>query len=930
MAQGDFFKNLDATMKTLEQARQNGIISAREEAEHVKDMLSMYDAINAKKAAGREWDLKSQSIWGNMKRFSKEMAQDAENLKKSRKAIKQTEDQINNLGVVYNKLMAEGKKSTADMIKKKKQQLEIEKEIQEVNYDTAKSSVGFLGKSFNMMGKVGGFITSNFSWLGDIFKSILGTVWNIAKGLFDIIFPIEKAWKLFLELQSAVGNLSADIGMTYQEYRSLLKEGSSIYNEIIGYGGKIEDIAKIIRGFSEETGKNRIFSPEELTAIVKLGYSTGLAVDGVTKMVAEFDNLGYSLATTMKVADKGRNIAARFNLNQTKVLKTTTEVVKNLTGVGFGRSVEDLTKLAAKAETLRFNLAESINSFKDSFFSPEKAVEAAAKIQVLGGEFAQQFGDAFSLMNGSMNDADGMSERLIKSAANLAEKNSKGEFVIPPAQRQILREVADALGQNPDEMIKASVEQAKVMDKMNSLARTGANLMGFNDEDKMALSNLITMNKNGQYEIKMANGVNQLLSTITSEDQLKGILAQRKANENAAQQRLNLSERFQIVLDRFAIGLMPIFTKLNEYLEDEGTLQRIEKLGKTIADVMMPAVEALFTPGGVLDKAIRFFLTEFNTFLTDVQKIMSGEGTFFQKMQKVFGKVVGFATETILPYVKITFGEIFKALKELPFVGDAFFKAGLSLQESDKRTSDIAKSIGINNEKPIANEIKKVRKEDDQSSFGGDLLGGLGNYVMGTVDFLGGLATSTLGMESAAQDLYAHSFARYRRGTADFSDAFTGGNEAKQALTTEALKGGGFSDQTYLDLMGLDFVKEGEWERKNGQDVKKVQDAMVYANGQYIKGGKGDAVAFLDELAFGQAYKNAMGGNGSNTTLTVNVSGAIEHDSEDGKRIITAKELYESDPQMFGKFIETTMAKHEYGSANYVVNFGVTPIQSVG
>ena len=121
-------------------------------------------------------------------------------------------------------------------------------------------------------------------------------------------------------------------------------------------------------------------------------------------MVAEFDNLGYSLATTMKVADKGRNIAARFNLNQTKVLKTTTEVVKNLTGVGFGRSVEDLTKLAAKAETLRFNLAESINSFKDSFFSPEKAVEAAAKIQVLGGEFAQQFGDAFSLMNGSMNE----------------------------------------------------------------------------------------------------------------------------------------------------------------------------------------------------------------------------------------------------------------------------------------------------------------------------------------------------------------------------------------------------------------------------------------------------------------------------------------------------------------------------------------------
>ena len=132
-------------------------------------------------------------------------------------------------------------------------------------------------------------------------------------------------------------------------------------------------------------------------------------------MVAEFDNVGYSLGTTLKVAQKGRNEAARFNINQTKLLQTTTEVIKGLTGSGFGRSVEGLTKLAAKAESLRFNLAESIKSFKDAFFSPEKAVEAAAKIQVLGGEFAQMFGDPFQLMYDSMNNADGMAEKLINS-----------------------------------------------------------------------------------------------------------------------------------------------------------------------------------------------------------------------------------------------------------------------------------------------------------------------------------------------------------------------------------------------------------------------------------------------------------------------------------------------------------------------------------
>ena len=128
-------------------------------------------------------------------------------------------------------------------------------------------------------------------------------------------------------MQKVVGALSADIGMTNKEYYQLLDAMPTIYNEILEYGGKIEDVGKIIRGFSESTGKNRIFSTQEITDIVNLGNSTGLAVEGVTKMVAEFDNVGYSLATTLKVAQKGRNEAARFNINQTKLLQTTTEVI---------------------------------------------------------------------------------------------------------------------------------------------------------------------------------------------------------------------------------------------------------------------------------------------------------------------------------------------------------------------------------------------------------------------------------------------------------------------------------------------------------------------------------------------------------------------------------------------------------------------------
>jgi len=873
MAQADFFNNLDGALNKLTDARKKGIISQQQEEDHINKMLSMYDAINAKKAAGREWDLKTQSIWGNLKRFAKEMAEDADNLKKAKKNLKKTEDEIVNLGKVANELEKRGNKEAAKLVKKKKEQKELEKE---------KGSVSGLGKAFDLFGKVGGTLTNIFGGLFSLFGSILGVAWDIGKAIFKIIFPIERAWKLFLEMQKVVGALSADIGMTSKEYYQLLDAMPTIYNEILEYGGKIEDVGKIIKGFSEATGKNRIFSTKEITDIVNLGNSTGLAVEGITKMVAEFDNVGYSLGTTLKVAQKGRNEAARFNINQTKLLQTTTDVVKALTGSGFGRSVEGLTKLAAKAESLRFNLAESIKSFKDAFFSPEKAVEAAAKIQVLGGEFAQMFGDPFQLMYDSMNNADGMAEKLITSAKSLAIKNKNGDFIIPPAQRQI-------------------------------------SLIGFSDDDQQALANLMTVNDKGQYEIKMANGVSQLVSNITSQDQLKQILAQRTANDEAAKQRLTLQDRFNNILERFAIGLTPLFTELNKLLADSGLLNEIETLGKEIAATLIPLMRDLFSPGGKFRTGMDMFLAGFKGFITDIRAIMGDKNkSFFDKIGTIFDKVIRFVLDGVMPYVKVIFGEILKSMKEVPYVGESLWKAGIKMEMGDEKTRKITENIGIDNKGALTEIVKNFRKEDEDSSFFGDFFGGLGNGIMGVLDGAGGLVTSAMGMESVAQDFYQTSGARFRRSGADFADAFTGGNEYKQALTTEALKGGGYTDRKFLELAGLDAVPESM-----GAEMSQVQDALALSNGKILSGNAGSAMALISELNANK-YSNAT--NSSEQTITVVVNGEIEAKTKSGVQKINAKEFYDSDPVMMGEWIKRTMSQNDGGTANYIVDFGISPI----
>jgi hypothetical protein len=922
MAQADFFGNLDGALSKLDAAKKANIITAQQEEEHINKMLSMYDAINAKKAAGREWDLKTQSVYQNLKRFGKEMAEDAENLKKAKKGLKKTEVEISNMAEVAKKLEEKGNKAAADLVKKKKAQLEVEKEIQEVNYETAKSSVSKLGQALNMFGKVGGFLSSSFGGLFSMFGNILGAAFDIGKAIFKIIFPIEKAWKLFLEMQKVVGALSADIGMTNKEYYRLLDAMPTIYNEILEYGGKIEDVGKIIKGFSEDTGKNRIFSTKEITDIVNLGNSTGLAVEGVTKMVAEFDNLGYSLGTTLKVAQKGRNEAARFNINQTKLLQTTTEVVKALTGSGFGRSVEGLTKLAAKAESLRFNLAESIKSFKDAFFSPEKAVEAAAKIQVLGGEFAQMFGDPFQLMYDSMNNADGMAEKLINAAKGLAIKNKNGDFIIPPAQRQILKEVAESLGQNYDSIVNAAIEQAKTSDKMNALSKRAGSLVGFSDDDKQSLANLMTINKSGQYEIKMPNGISKLVSSITSKDQLQTILNQRKANDEAAKQRLTLQDRFNNILERFAIGLTPLFTELNKLLADSGLLNEIEKLGKDIASTLIPLIKDVFSPGGKFRTGVDMFLSGFKEFIGGIRKIMNGDGTFFGKMKEIFSDIIKFVFENVMPYVKIIFGEILKSMKDIPLVGESLWKAGIAMETKDKNTRDKASAMGIDNKGNLTEIVKNLRKDDESSTFAGDFFGGLGNGLMGVLDGAGGLAASLVGWESAAQEMYTSSGARFRRSGADFADAFTGGNEYKQALTTNALKGGGYSDQKYLELSDLDAVPVEM--RAEIAEASKVNDYLALSNGQAMSGAPGSAMALISELNANK-YANSNT-NSSQQTITVVVSGELEAKTKNGTQKINAKEFYDSDPVMMGEWIKRTMSQNSNGSANYIVDFGVAPI----
>jgi hypothetical protein len=459
---------------------------------------------------------------------------------------------------------------------------------------------------------------------------------------------------------------------------------------------------------------------------------------------------------------------------------------------------------------------------------------------------------------------------------------------------------------------------------MNALSKRAGSLVGFSDDDKQSLANLMTINKSGQYEIKMPNGISKLVSSITSKDQLQTILNQRKANDEAAKQRLTLQDRFNNILERFAIGLTPLFTELNKLLADSGLLNEIEKLGKDIASTLIPLIKDVFSPGGKFRTGVDMFLSGFKEFIGDIRKIMNGDGAFFDKMKEIFTSIIKFVFDNVIPYVKIAFGEILKSMKNISGVGGYLNNAGIAMQESEN-TRDKTKAMGIDNKGNLTEMVKNLRKDDESSTFTGDLLGGIGAGLMGVLDGVGATVAWATGLKSIAEELTEKESANFRRSGADFADAFTGGNKYKQALTSSALIGGGYSDDRLLRELGIGSVTSVPKDmRAEIAEASKVDDYLALSNGQAMSGAPGSAMALISELNANK-YANSNTNN-SQQTITVVVSGELEAKTKNGTQKINAKEFYDSDPVMMGEWIKRTMSQNSNGSANYIVDFGVAPI----
>lgn len=872
MAQGDVAARIDKMIKELDSLNNGNAVTQREKESAIQRVIeSQIKAIDAKQAAYK-YDLKQDKVSSYFKKIydhNKKILQERNKHKSEQENLerlieKYKEEEINALKNQKDEL---GK-----YLLKRRTQLEVEKVINEA-VEGASDTAEMASKSGNpylaAIVVVGGAIWTAMKTLASAAFGLFKVVGSFVSNTLGADLGIGAVYDTFLRMQKMSGEFSANAGLIARESNEFLWNMPKIMNEVLDVGGTIEQVGEVMDTLSNITGKNRMFTGTQFKNIIELGLGTGLGVEEGSELIGNFDNLGYSLDKTLELTDYARNRAMRVSQNQTGVLKKVNQLVLSLTGYGTSRGLKGMTDLVIKTQKLRVDVVKSVDSFKDAFTDPEAAVEAAATAKLLGGKFASYFGDPFTLMAKSTLEPEELTADLLEALKDKAFKGKNG-FQISPADREIIRNFAEAVHQDPDELMTGAIEQAKYADKIDALNKRGLPIMMYNEEQQDLIANLMTLNEDGTYSMRLSNGTIKRLEEIPSMYMITKTLEQDRRNEQSALLRNTLAERIGIAIDRFNIGFSQVFVVLDKYFKSHNTIENLDSTVGTVSAGMIDWLTMKFSNTGDWGLFLRKGLKASNKFLDKLLRIWQDpDAALGEALMASMTAIQEALKKYVMLPLKFYSGKLVQAIGEgmseesYGLVGKKIQKAGLKMQLDTLKESGTDSSLFKNNEKEVMREIQAYNEK----------YGDNGLYDLAAKAGVKGAANLTA---KAASKIGAKQIAKRIPGVGLLIGLYDAVGEALEGDWGQAAIALGSGVASTLPgwgtaiSIGLDAANAGI-DAAYGDNVIQTDDLLVRANGAILKGSPGDALLFFNEMVLGQSIATIRP-NKINLVLTGKIS----------------------------------------------------------
>jgi hypothetical protein len=366
------------------------------------------------------------------------------------------------------------------------------------------------------------------------------------KSLLSSIDLADELGKYLGEIQQSSIEINKVFTQGRQRVSELITSIADATPQINRLGGSMSDVAQIMGDIAEASNRNLIASVEETE---KLFAAQKILETNAEILVNSFNDVGVGLAKIPEELEKSINYVQSIGGNAKQVMKDVTDNMSQMNRFQFEGGVAGLTKMAAQASMLRFNMGETFR-LADKVLDPEGAIEVASAFQRLGVS-AGNLVDPFQLMNMSINDPSGLQDSLADVAKQFSYFDEETKtFKINPQGVLTLREMEKQTGVSAQEMSKMAVAAAELDRRLSAVDMAGVTVGS--EEDKQFLANIAKMDKSGEYVVQIKDDEGKVetkkLSEVTQKEFDKLIQEQRegpKTMEDIARTQMGISQTIQ-------------------------------------------------------------------------------------------------------------------------------------------------------------------------------------------------------------------------------------------------------------------------------------------------------------------------------------------------------------------------------------------------
>lgn len=327
----------------------------------------------------------------------------------------------------------------------------------------------------------------------------------------DVKTAYDNLSKNLLAFEETTMALNRTMGGFADKSGELQRNLEGAYLENLKLGATFKDAAETAQGMAQEMGRMVNPSKEVLSNAIAFSKAASMTNTETGKMIVQFQEYGGDQKEAITTMSK-LGVSARKSGLDAKSF--TTEVAKNLKQAslyGFKGGIKDIEEMVKKTKLLGTSMEKlGIKGAAENLLDPEKAMETAANIQMIGGNIGA-LGDPFQLMYMGQKDMKKLTDEVLNmTKATFTFDKATGAFTQTTEDMYAMKAQAQALGISYDDAAQAAKELAKV-DFIKSSTRLADKIT---DEDTQNLvAGLAQISKDGTVNIDLP-GLDKKFSSL--------------------------------------------------------------------------------------------------------------------------------------------------------------------------------------------------------------------------------------------------------------------------------------------------------------------------------------------------------------------------------------------------------------------------------